>query len=142
MTWIPAITWLLVAVVAVLHFGFMAAEMFWWPDTALRVGGYEKTLADSVEELGWNQGLYNGFLAAGLIWSLKWPRKLATHIAHEWQWPVDRRLAVFFLACVLIAGVYGGLTIQRPNPILLGVQALPALLALLAIAVAQMKEPR
>ena len=69
-------------------------------------------MADATKVLAANQGLYNGFLAAGLFWGL------ATQ---------DRAFMVFFLACVIVAGVYGGLTAARK---ILWVQALPAAIAL------------
>jgi putative membrane protein len=81
-----------------------------------------KAAAPSADITGWNQDLYNGFLAAGLIWSLSWPPPA-----------VNTRLAGFFLICVLVAGVFGALTIKPINRILPVAQALPALLALVAL---------
>jgi putative membrane protein len=144
-TSVRPLAWLLVAVIGFMHFGFMVAEMLLWPDTALTVAGFDNSLAKRVAVLGWNQGLYNGFLAAGLIWSLKWPRKVTTDTGYVRQWPLDRRLAKFFLACVLIAGVFGDLTMvfftndapEKLNHILLILQALPALGALVALWLAR-----
>jgi putative membrane protein len=109
----------LIAAVAALHIYFLVLEMFLWttPRTRRTFGMSEQAALDT-KVLAANQGLYNGFLAAGLIWSLVAPPSLATP------------LALFFLACVLIAGLYGGLTANRR---ILFVQALPALCALVAV---------
>jgi len=98
----------------------MAAEMFAWTEIAQRVADLPKSVADATKAIGKNQGLYNGFLAAGLTWSLSWSARPA----------LDRRLALFFIACVLIAGI---LELSRSTFSLLGFQALPALLALFAL---------
>lgn len=116
------IAWLLVALVAILHVVFMAAEMFAWTKIAPKVAGLTISVAQATEVLGKNQGLYNGFLAAGLIWALGWPPPA-----------LDARVAVFFLVCVLVAGVFGALTLKPINRGLLVVQALPALCALAAL---------
>jgi putative membrane protein len=105
---------ILIAVVALLHVGFLVLEMFFWdhPFGRKRFGmtpEYSKASAS----LAANQGLYNGFLAAGLIWGL---------ISGDFD------IKEFFLICVIIAGVYGGLTTRRT---ILYIQALPGLLGLL-----------
>jgi putative membrane protein len=110
---------ILVVLVAVLHIGFLALEMFFWDHPFGRkrfkmTPEYSKASAS----LAANQGLYNGFLAAGLIWGLVTPNL-----------PVQ----IFFLICVLVAGVYGGLTTRRT---ILYIQALPGLLALIAVYLA------
>lgn len=110
---------LLVILVAVLHLGFLALEMFFWDHPFGRKRfkmspEYSKASAS----LAANQGLYNGFLAAGLVWGL---------IANDFS------IKIFFLACVVIAGIYGGLTTRRT---ILYVQALPGLLALIAVYLA------
>ena len=107
---------ILVALVAILHVGFLALEMFFWdhPFGRKRFGmtaEYSKASAS----LAANQGLYNGFLAAGLIWGLV---------------TGDAAIKIFFLICVVIAGIYGGFTARRT---ILYIQALPGLLALLAV---------
>ena len=107
---------ILVVLVAVLHLGFLALEMFFWdhPFGRKRFGmtpEYSKASAS----LAANQGLYNGFLAAGLIWGLVTSNT-----------PVQ----LFFLICVLVAGIYGGLTTRRT---ILYIQALPGLLALITV---------
>ncbi len=107
---------LLTAFVALSHIGFMVLEMFYWNDPVGRqIFNMTPEFSASSAILAANQGLYNGFLAAGLIWALVTGR---------------RDLKVFFLACVIAAGVYGGLTAKES---ILFVQGLPALLALLAV---------
>jgi putative membrane protein len=107
---------ILIVIVAILHLGFLALEMFFWdhPFGRKRFGmtaEYSKASAT----LAANQGLYNGFLAAGLLWGLS-----------TGQFAVK----LFFLICVVIAGIYGGLTARRT---ILYVQALPGLLALILL---------
>ena len=103
-----------IGVVALLHVYFMIMEMFLWTKPAgLRAFGLTPERAEASKVLAANQGLYNGFLAAGLGWSLIW---------HE-----GPHLALFFLSFVIIAGIYGGVTANRK---ILIVQALPALVAL------------
>jgi putative membrane protein len=107
---------LLVAIVALGHVGFLVLEMFLWTDpVGYRIFGTTPEFASQSAVLAANQGLYNGFLAAGLLWGL---------IAGR------RDVKIFFLACVIVAGVYGGLTAKMS---ILYVQALPGLLALLAV---------
>ena len=107
---------LLVAIVALSHVGFLVLEMFFWTDpVGHRIFGTTPEFAAQSAVLAANQGLYNGFLAAGLLWGLVAGR---------------RDLKIFFLACVIVAGVYGGLTAKMS---ILYVQALPGLLALLAV---------
>jgi putative membrane protein len=106
----------LVVIVAILHLGFLALEMFFWDHPFGRkrfrmTPEYSKASAS----LAANQGLYNGFLAAGLIWGVI---------------TGDASIKIFFLLCVLVAGVYGGLTTRRT---ILYVQALPGILALIAV---------
>ena len=99
-----------VGLVAVLHLGFLVLEMFLWDTpTGRRVFGLEPAFAAESRVLAANQGLYNGFLAAGLAWGLVSGRD-------------DVRL--FFLACVVVAGAYGAVTV---SPRIAVVQALPAL---------------
>ena len=109
---------ILVALVAALHAGFLVLEMFLWT-TPFGLEAFKMTpqFAASSAVLAANQGLYNGFLAAGLVWGL-FAKTNATSIK------------VFFLGCVIVAGVFGGATAK---PSILFVQALPAALALLAV---------
>jgi putative membrane protein len=109
---------LLVALVALLHAYFLVLEMFLWErPLGRRVFGTSAEFAAASRVLAANQGLYNGFLAAGLLWGL---------LAGAERVPV----CTFFLACVIVAGVYGALTVNRR---ILWVQALPALAALLLL---------
>ena len=107
---------LLVAIVMLSHVGFLVLEMFYWTDPiVIERFGTTPEFAAASKVLAANQGLYNGFLAAGLLWGLLSGR---------------RDVKAFFLACVIVAGVYGGLTAKMS---ILYVQALPALAALLAV---------
>jgi putative membrane protein len=103
-------------VIAILHIGFLVLEMFYWDHPRGRKIFHttpEFSRASAV--LAANQGLYNGFLAAGLIWGL-----VSGQV----------NIIVFFLICVLVAGLYGGFTAGRR---ILYIQALPAVIALLAV---------
>ena len=110
-----------VALVALLHLYILVLEMFLW-DTPRGRRAFNLTpeLAAATRALAANQGLYNGFLAAGLLWGLS----LGVGGTH---------IKIFFLLCVLIAGIYGALTASRK---ILFVQALPALLALILLTIA------
>lgn len=110
------VTLLLIALVALLHAYFLVLEMFLWTrPLGMKVFRLTREKAESTKALAANQGLYNGFLAAGLVWSLIGER---------------RDVATFFLACVVIAGVYGAATVNKR---IFVVQAVPALLALAAL---------
>lgn len=110
------ISLLLIAFVALIHVGFLVLEMFYWNHPIGReIFNMTPEVSASSAILAANQGLYNGFLAAGLLWGLVSGR---------------RDVKVFFLACVIVAGVYGGLTAKMS---ILYTQGLPALLALLAV---------
>ena len=104
---------ILIAVVALAHAGFLVLEMFFWDHpTGRKVFRLTPEFSAASRVLAANQGLYNGFLAAGLIWAL---------------WSDRFDLKVFFLACVIVAGVFGAMTVK---PKIFFIQALPALLAL------------
>lgn len=107
---------IMIVIVAVLHLGFLALEMFFW-DHPFGRKRFKMTpeYSRASASLAANQGLYNGFLAAGLIWGL---------------WTGQFAVKMFFLLCVVIAGIYGGLTTRRT---ILYIQALPGLLALLLL---------
>lgn len=106
----------LVALVALAHLCFMVLESFLWRTPFGRKAlGMSSEQAEATAVLAANQGVYNGFLAAGLFWSLL-P-----------QAPAPFALKAFFLGCVVIAGVVGGLTASRT---ILWIQAAPALVAL------------
>lgn len=109
-----------ILLVALLHLYFLWLEMFAWTTRAKRVfRGFPKDLFEPTKTLAANQGLYNGFLAAGLLWSLAIQDSL-------WQ----TRVALFFLGCVALAGLYGGLSVSKK---IFFVQALPALLGMLLL---------
>ena len=109
----------LTGLVALSHVGFLILEMFFWDHpVGRRIFGMTPEVSASSATLAANQGLYNGFLAAGLIWALG----------------ADRRdLKVFFLGCVIVAGVFGGLTARTS---ILLTQALPAAVALVLVLLA------
>lgn len=113
----------LVGLVAVIHLYFLVLEMFLWRGPlGRRVFGTDQEFADKAAALAANQGLYNGILAAGLIWSL---------FAAE---PVTFQVKVFLLVSIVVAGVYGGITVTRR---ILLFQAAPAALALVFVLLAR-----
>lgn len=106
---------IVIGVVAALHLGFLVLEMFLWnTPTGHRIFGLKPELAAQSAALAKNQGLYNGFLAAGLIWGLV-------------LGPAGLAIKVFFLACVVVAGIFGAATVNRR---IFVIQALPAIVAL------------
>lgn len=111
---------ILVALVALEHVYILVLEMFLWTTPrGMKTFGTTPEQAQSSKALAANQGLYNGFLAVGLLWSLFHPDPL-----------FGRQIALFFLGCVLVAAIYGGMTAKRS---ILWVQGLPALIALVAV---------
>lgn len=111
---------ILIALVAALHVGFMYLEMIAWDTPAgQRVFRLDPAFAARSKALAMNQGLYNGFLVAGLVWGL-------------WLGEAGFAIEVFFLACVIVAGLFGAATVSRR---ILYVQALPAALALGALVI-------
>ena len=116
---------ILTALVALLHVYILYLEMFLWTKPqGLRVFGMSLEKAQETKVLGANQGLYNGFLAAGLIWSLVHPNPA---FAYE--------LKVFFLGCVIVAAIYGSLTASRKIIFTQGSPAIVAMIAVLAAGV-------
>ena len=112
----------LVALVAAVHVYIVVLEMVLWTTPRGRAAfGLTPEFAESTKALAANQGLYNGFLAAGLVWGLVGPQDLRFGFQ------------VFFLLCVVVAGVYGAATASRR---ILVVQALPAAVALVAVLLA------
>jgi len=106
---------IVIAAVALLHIYFLVLEMFLWDKPAgLRAFGQTLEAAKISKVLAANQGLYNGFLAAGLVWGLT-------------LGPSGTNVKLFFLGCVLIAGIFGAATASRK---ILFVQALPAAVGL------------
>lgn len=109
---------LLILLVAILHVYFLVLEMFLWDKPlGLKTFRQSREAASASKVLAANMGLYNGFLAAGLLWGLS-------------LGDAGTQIKLFFLGCVVIAGVFGGLTANRR---ILFVQALPAALALLLL---------
>jgi len=112
---------ILVALIALLHIYILVLEMFLWDKPAgLRAFGQTREAAVASKVLAANQGLYNGFLAAGLFWGL------SLGVA-------GTDIKVFFLCCVLVAGLYGAATASRR---ILFVQAVPAAIALALVFLA------
>ena len=120
MIWIANV---LVALVALLHVYFLVLEMFLWTKP-LGLKTFRQSLEKATDSavLAANQGLYNGFLAAGLVWGL-----IESVPAFAFQ------IKIFFLSCVIIAGIYGAVTVSRR---ILFVQALPAAIALILLGLA------
>ena len=109
---------ILTGVVALIHVYILILEMFLWTTPRGRKAfGTTEQFAEQTKELAANQGLYNGFLAAGLIWGL-------------WLGEAGDPVKIFFLGCVAVAGVYGAATSSRR---ILYIQTLPAVLALFAV---------
>jgi putative membrane protein len=105
------------AVVALLHTWFLILEMFLWQKPlGLKTFGMNAAKAETTAVLAANQGLYNGFLVAGLVWSLLHPDPL-----------VGVQLQRFFLGCVIVAGLYGAYSV---SPRIFIIQSVPAIIAL------------
>ena len=114
------VTNILLGMIAIEHIWILVLEMFLWTHPiGLKTFRQSRERAESTRVLAANQGLYNGFLAAGLIWGLL---------------SGDQNTQLFIVSCVLIAGVYGGLTAKRS---ILYIQALPALLGLVALLISR-----
>ena len=114
------VAFVLVALVALLHIYILVLEMFLWTTPrGQKAFGLTAEFAEKTKVLAANQGLYNGFLAAGLIWGLVHPDP-----AFGWQ------IRLFFLACVAVAGIYGAATSSRR---ILFIQTVPAVVAMLAV---------
>ncbi len=108
----------LIALVALIHVYIVLLEMVWWDTPRGRKAfGTTAEFAEATKVLAANQGLYNGFLVAGLVWGL-------------WLGDAGFAVKVFFLACVIVAGLYGAATVSTR---ILYVQALPAALAMAAL---------
>lgn len=114
----------LVAIVGIEHIGFLVLEMFLWTGPiGQRVFGMPAEFAAQTHVIAMNQGLYNGFLAAGLLWG-------ALRNSREFM--------IFFLLCVIAAGVFGALTATMT---ILYIQAAPGLIALIALLAAGAAKP-
>jgi len=113
----PILANTVVGLVALLHLLFLVLEMFYWTKPlGRRIFGLEREFAEASATLAANQGLYNGFLAAGLLWGL-----LA---GPEGFW-----ITIFFSSCVVVAGIFGAVTASRS---ILWIQALPGAVALVS----------
>ena len=109
---------ILILFVAVLHLGFLTLEMFLWTKPfGRRTFSLTPEFAQASRTLAANQGLYNGFLAAGLIWSL-------------FLGANGYGVKIFFLICVIVAGIFGAFTVSRR---ILWIQALPGVIALVFV---------
>lgn len=104
----------LALLVAIIHFYFLYLEMVaWTKPKGLKAFGLEKDFAEKTKVLAANQGLYNGFLAGGIIWSILTENPSAT---------------IYFLCCVVVAGIYGAISLKQKK--VYYIQALPAFLAM------------
>jgi putative membrane protein len=113
---------IVIGIVAAIHLYILVLEMFLWATPrGQRVFGTEAAFATASAPLAANQGLYNGFLAAGLVWALLADGTTAF------------QAKIFFLACVLVAGGYGGITVNRR---ILAVQCVPAIVGLVLVVAA------
>ncbi|EKD42606.1 MAG: hypothetical protein ACD_73C00085G0002 [uncultured bacterium] len=114
------LTSLIISFIALQHYLFLILEMFVWATPlGLKIFKHDQKTADASAILAKNQGLYNGFLASGLVWSLLLKNA-----------PQAQALQIFFLTCILIAGIYGGVTAAKN---ILLIQALPACIALILL---------
>lgn len=115
------ISQILIALVALEHLYILWLEMFAWETQGRKVfrGSLKPEMFKPTKILAANQGLYNGFLAAGLVWSL---------LIGDVVWA--KNVGLFFLGCVIVAGIYGGLTASRK---IFYVQAVPAIIALVVL---------
>jgi len=116
------LTNLLIGLIAALHLYFLWFEMFAWETTGRKIfRQLPKEMFPKTKVLAANQGLYNGFLVAGLIWSL---------VIEDQVWADN--VALFFLTCVLVAGIFGAITASKK---IFYVQGLPALIAIVLILI-------
>ena len=116
----------IIVIVAIIeHLYFLWLEMFAWETKGKKVfkGSLKEDLFKPTKTLAANQGLYNGFLAAGLIWSF---------LISDAHWQTN--VALFFLGCVIVAGLYGALTASKR---IFFVQALPAIVAFVLVIIAR-----
>ncbi|CAZ95535.1 DUF1304 domain-containing protein [Zobellia galactanivorans] len=113
---------ILIGFISILHFYFLYFEMFAWTTKGKNIfRKFPSELFEATKPMAANQGLYNGFLAAGLAWTFFITDPL-------WQ----QNIALFFLSCVAIAGIYGAYSVDKK---ILYIQALPALLAIVLILI-------
>ncbi len=112
---------IIIAFIVIEHLFFLYMEMFVWETLGKRIfkGALPDNLFTPTKSLAANQGLYNGFLAAGLIW---------TFFINDSSWKAN--IAIFFLGCVIVAGIYGAVTASKK---IFFVQALPAIIAIVLV---------
>lgn len=116
------LTKIIIALVAVLHLYFLYFEMFAWTTTGRKVfKSFPKDLFAKTKSMAANQGLYNGFLAAGLIW---------TFFIVDPIW--SKNIALFFLGCVLVAGLYGAYSVTKK---IFFIQGIPALIGIILLLI-------
>jgi putative membrane protein len=119
----------LIGLVAIIHSYILVFEMFLWESRGPKVfSSFPADLFAPTKVLAANQGLYNGFLAAGLFWALFFIKDVS------WK----RNVACFFLACVAVAGIYGAMTASMN---IIFVQTVPAVLALLSVTLLKPRQP-
>ncbi len=122
------ITKILIGLIAVIHSYILVLEMFLWESRGPKVfSNFPIDLFAPTKVMAANQGLYNGFLAAGLFWALLFIKDV------KWK----RNVALFFLACVTLAGAYGAYSVSKN---IFFVQALPAILAILSLFLLRAKD--
>lgn len=110
----------IILLIALLHLYFLWFEMFAWTTKGRKIfRNFPSELFEPTKSMAANQGLYNGFLAAGLVWTF-------FISSQEWRWNVS----IFFLACVAVAGIYGGFSVHKK---IFFIQGLPALVAILLL---------
>ncbi len=114
---------ILIGIIAIEHLYILWMEMFAWETAGKKTfkGSLAPELFKPTKVLAANQGLYNGFLAAGLIWTF--------FIANE-EWKTN--ISIFFLGCIIVAGIYGAITAHKK---IFFVQALPAILAIIPVLI-------
>ena len=113
---------ILIGLLAFIHIYILWMEMFAWESRGPKVfNGFPKDLFGKTKAMAANQGLYNGFLAAGLIW---------TFLIENAEWQAN--IAMFFLACVIVAGVYGAISVDKKT---IFVQVIPALIPFVLILI-------
>ena len=113
---------ILIGLVALLHLYFLWLEMFAWTSRGKKVfRNFPEDLFEPTRKMAANQGLYNGFLAAGLVWTFFID-------APQWKFYVS----IFFLSCVFIAGLYGGLSVSKK---IFFIQGIPAIIAIVLILI-------
>jgi len=112
----------LVVLILIEHLIFLILEMFLWTrPIGMKIFLMTKKEAEATKVLASNQGLYNGFLSMGLIWALLYPDP-----------ELSKELMLFFLGCISIAGIYGGISVKK---IIFYIQALPALICIILILI-------